>query len=151
MTTRLFLVQHGEAKPDSEDPDRPLTDTGAANVRRVAAATAHLVTVGRVVHSGKTRARQTADIWAETLGVAVEASDGLAPGDDPTIWADRIGDDDVMLVGHLPHLARLAGLLVAGDAACPVVAFVNGGLVGLRLAEGRWSVELVVPAAATLT
>jgi phosphohistidine phosphatase len=142
---RLFLVQHGEAKPDSEDPDRPLTDTGAANVRRVAAACAQLVTARLVIHSGKTRAHQTADIWAETLGVPVEAADGLAPGDDPAIWADRIGDDDVMLVGHLPHLARLTGLLVAGDAVCPVVAFVNAGLVGLRLADGRWSIELVVP------
>ena len=31
---RLYLVQHGEAKPEEEDPERPLTDRGASDVRR---------------------------------------------------------------------------------------------------------------------
>jgi len=30
----LYLVQHGEAKPKSEDPDRPLTDTGRETVQQ---------------------------------------------------------------------------------------------------------------------
>jgi phosphohistidine phosphatase len=38
----------------------------------------------------------------------------------------------MMLVGHLPHLARLAGLLLAGDPDRPVIAFGQGGLVGLE-------------------
>jgi phosphohistidine phosphatase SixA len=33
----LFLVQHGEAKSETEDPERPLTDRGAETVVRMAA------------------------------------------------------------------------------------------------------------------
>jgi phosphohistidine phosphatase len=32
----LYLVQHGQAKTEEEDPERPLTDRGAADVGRVA-------------------------------------------------------------------------------------------------------------------
>jgi len=151
--TRLYLVQHGEAMNPEEDPDRPLTDRGATDVRRVAqlAAGARSVAVERVVHSGKTRARQTAEVWGEMLGVPVEVSDGLAPLDDPRIWATRVTAEtgDLMLVGHLPHLAKLAGLLLAGDADRSVVAFRQGGLVGLGRGPAGWSVWLVLPPAAS--
>jgi phosphohistidine phosphatase len=154
---RLYLVQHGQAKSEQEDPDRPLTDRGATDVRAVArrAADAGSVTVERVVHSGKTRARQTADVWGEVLGLRIEESDGLAPKDDPEIWASRVGAGtaNLMLVGHLPQLARLAGLLLTGDADTSVVDFQPGGLVGLRLVDreqgpARWSVWLALPPAA---
>jgi phosphohistidine phosphatase len=149
---RVYLVQHGEAKSDEEDPDRPLTDDGASEVRRVVgvAAGAGSVMVERIVHSAKTRARQTAAAWGEALGVPIEESDGLAPRDDPAIWAARVtaGTRDMMLVGHLPHLARLAGILLAGDPDRPVIAFRPGGLVGLEKGPAGWSVWLVLPPAA---
>ena len=109
---RVYLVQHGEAKSEEEDPDRPLTDRGATEVRRVVgvAAGAGSVMVERIVHSGKTWARQTAAAWGAALGVPIDESAGLAPRDDPAIWAARVTAEtrDMMLVGHLPHLARLA-------------------------------------------
>lgn len=145
---RLYLVQHGEAKSEAEDPDRPLTERGADRVRRVAvsAVTAGLVTVERVVHSGRTRARQTAETWGQILGIPVEAGEGLAPGDDPSVWAGRLeGGGNLMLVGHLPHLAKLAALLLVGDADLPVVAFRNGALVGLRQDGAYWSVFVLLP------
>jgi phosphohistidine phosphatase len=147
VVVRLYLVQHGEAKSEAEDPDRPLTEQGASQVRQVAdaAAAAGLVTVERIVHSGKTRARQTAETWGETLGVKIEEADGLAPNDDPSIWAGRLADAHIMLVGHLPHLAKLAGLLLVGDASRPVVTFRNGGLVGLQQDDYGWSVVVVFP------
>jgi phosphohistidine phosphatase len=147
IVVRLYLVQHGEAKSEAEDPDRPLTERGASQVRQVAdaAAAGGLVTVDRIVHSGKTRARQTAETWGEMLGVKVEEADGLAPNDDPSIWVGRLTDHDVMLVGHLPHLAKLAGLLLTGDADRPVVIFRNAGLVGLQQEDGGWSVAVVFP------
>jgi phosphohistidine phosphatase len=106
---RLYLVQHGEAKTEQEDPERPLTDRGAEEVRRVAtrATERARLAIGQILHSGKTRARQTAEIWAEVLGVPVDQSEALAPLDDPKVWAARLdtGLEDLMLVGHLPHLA----------------------------------------------
>jgi phosphohistidine phosphatase len=150
---RLYLVQHGAATTEEEDPRRPLTDRGADDVRRVArlAARAGTVDVAQIVHSGKTRARQTAEIWSEALGVPIEEVEGLAPMDDPAVWADRLPTEqrDLMLVGHLPHLAKLAGLLLVGDAERPVVAFRQGGVVGLELTPPEaWSVWLAVPPAA---
>jgi phosphohistidine phosphatase len=56
---RRYLVEHGEAKSEEEDPDRPLTDRGVIDVRRVVGVVAGPggVMVERIVHSGKMRAR----------------------------------------------------------------------------------------------
>lgn len=145
----LFLVQHGQAKAEEDDPERPLTDQGVDDVARVArhAVAQPGMRPTRVFHSGKTRARQTAEIWGGLLGVQVEQADALAPNDDPTIWTERLRAeaDDLMLVGHLPHLARLAGLLVIGAAEPPVVRFRPGGLVALERTDTGWVVSVVLP------
>ena len=89
---RLYLVQHGLAKSADDDPLRPLTEEGADDVSRVARlATSRLgVQVERIVHSGKTRARGTAEIWAALVGFDSEEDDGLAPNDDPAPWVERL-------------------------------------------------------------
>lgn len=146
---QLYLVQHGRAKTENEDPERPLTDQGVEDVAGVANhAVAQLgVRPTRVFHSGKARARQTAEAWGEMLDIDVEQADALAPNDDPTIWLERLRSepDDLMLVGHLPHLARLAGLLLIGAADRPVVKFRQGGLVGLERTDTGWVVSLLLP------
>jgi phosphohistidine phosphatase len=148
----LYLVQHGEAKKEEEDPARDLTGKGMDDVMRVAAFVGKLQPApGLVLHSGKTRAMTTAAILAEAWkpreGVA--AADGLAPLDDPEIWAGRIAgmSDNLALVGHLPHLARLAGLLLCGDRNNKVINFKMGGAVCLKRGEeGRWGVEwMIIP------
>jgi phosphohistidine phosphatase len=150
---RLYLVQHGQAKSETEDPERPLTDQGSDEVMRVAHQAVEVARVrpARVVHSGKTRARQTAELWAGLLGVAVEEGDGLAPNDDPRTWAGRLGasSDDLLLVGHLPHLGRLAACLVIGRPEPLLVRFRPGGLVGLDQADTGWVISVVVPPEAT--
>jgi phosphohistidine phosphatase len=45
-----------------------------------------------------------------------------------------------MLVGHLPFLDRLAGLLVTGDADRSVVRFQKGGIVCLVRQDEKWVV-----------
>jgi phosphohistidine phosphatase len=49
-------------------------------------------------------------------------------------------DKDVMLVGHLPHLQRLAGLLICSDSECEAVHFRNGGVLCLERRKTGWSV-----------
>jgi phosphohistidine phosphatase len=146
---KLYLVQHGQAKPEDEDPERPLTTDGADVVGRVARRAVERLGVRprRVVHSGKTRARQTAEIWGRLLDVDAEQSDALAPNDDPTAWVRRIADEneDLMLVGHLPHLARLATMLLTGSAADPLIQFQQGGLVTLEPSDTGWMVSVVLP------
>lgn len=144
---RLCLVQHGEAKSEREDPERPLTDQGREQVTRVArfaASTGHLH-VHRTVHSGKTRARQTAEILAEYLRprAGLSQMDGLAPNDDPSIAAKTVAEasEILMVVGHLPHLSRLASLLIFGETGKMPVYFRMGGIVALgQDDQGVWSV-----------
>jgi phosphohistidine phosphatase len=149
---QLYLVQHGKAKPKDEDPERTLTEEGRAEVEGVARFLAPSLSAQRAViyHSGKARARQTAHaLTAAFPSAALEEVGGLGPMDDPLIWAQRLaeGEGDVVLVGHLPHLGRLAGLLLAGSPEEQPVSFSNGGVVCLRRnAEGRWTlVWSVVP------
>ncbi|MDX1660450.1 MAG: phosphohistidine phosphatase SixA [Gemmatimonadota bacterium] len=139
---RAYLMQHGLAKSKAEDPDRPLTDEGRAEVERVAAVAERAgVRVEAVLHSGKTRARQTAELLGARLGPAnVEVIDGVSPMDDPGVVADRLEEraGSAAVVGHLPHLSRLAGLLLTGDADREVVAIRNAGLVCLEREGGSW-------------
>lgn len=133
----LYLMQHGEAKAESEDPARPLSERGRQEVERVARHAARLrLGIVLVEHSGKLRARQTAEIVASCLEPRprVEERAGLAPNDDPDDLARALRDasEPQLLVGHLPHLARLVSLLVVGDAARPILAFRMGALVALR-------------------
>lgn len=70
---KLYLVQHGESKPESEDPARPLTNAGRAAVEQVGyhLFRAALLAADVVIrHSGKLRAAQTARILASCLRLA---------------------------------------------------------------------------------
>lgn len=64
----VYLGQHGEAEREEVDPARPLTEKGRNDVRKVALFTAGAhVRVERIFHSGKLRARQTAEILGGVL------------------------------------------------------------------------------------
>lgn len=145
----LYLVQHGESKKEQEDPERPLTDRGRNEVEAVARHAARMgLDVAIVVHSGKLRAQQTAEILAAHLEprMGVVAMAGLGPKEDPfpTRRALEQATEPRMVVGHLPHLSRLASLLLVGDAEREVVAFRMGALGCLSLDEGRWRLRWIL-------
>ena len=140
----LFLVQHGTSVPKEVDPECPLTDEGRDTVERIARdAAGHKIEVDLIQHSGKTRARQTADIMACFLkppGGVHEAS-GLDPLDDVAPAAKGLsGAENVMLVRHLPFMERLVSYLITGSTDRIVVKFQNGGIVRLDRAPetGVW-------------
>jgi phosphohistidine phosphatase len=148
----LYLVQHAAAKREEEDPERDLTEQGRENIESVAHHLKRLnIQVSQIFHSGKTRAKSTAQVLAKHLQPSAGAAEspGLAPLDDPEIWADRIAqmDEDILLVGHLPHLARLAAILLCGNKEKSTVNFQMGGVLRLRCLEpGQWAVEwMIVP------
>ncbi len=145
----LFLVQHGEAKSEAEDPARPLTDTGAKATEKMAKWLGTTeVKLAEIRHSGKKRAEQTASIFAKHIMPAPDlvAAPGLNPMDDVRQVAGELGErqSSSMIVGHLPFLARLTGLLVSGDPESEVLRFQNAGVVCLQKAEDRWSIEWAV-------
>jgi phosphohistidine phosphatase len=140
----LYLMQHGRATTDAENPERPLTDAGQAAVQRVAARVrAAGVRVSHCVHSGKLRVEQTARLLVSEIGTeaSVEVRPGLAPNDPvaPTVeWLRGVTEHQALaLVGHLPFLDSLASLLVAGNEDAQVVHFRMGGLVKLEPKEDR--------------
>jgi len=148
-------VQHAHSKPKEEDPERPLTAEGRAAAKLVANVAAKLnLGIEWIYHSGKLRARQTAEILAEALDPCpgIEAKQGLDPLDavGPIAeWlrreaSERVGA--VALVGHLPFLDRLASLLIADNEDACVVSFQYAGLIKLVPSDvtGRYSVQWIL-------
>ena len=145
----LFLVQHGEAKPGTDDSERSLTDQGAETAGRMADWAARMgITLNEIRHSGKRRAEQTAMIFAKKLDTArgVTAAKGLNPKDDVTLVAASLqgNQESIMLVGHLPHLSRLVGLLVTDNPEFEIVRFHNAGIVCLSQQDGKWAIDWVM-------
>jgi len=142
----IYLVQHGEAKSETEDPERPLTEKGKEAVELVASHIAPLgLGVAQVVHSGRLRAKQTAKIFAQYLSPpqGVKEEKGLGPLDDPQ-QAKRLiqqAERPLIIVGHLPHLSRLVSLLVLGTPDKEVIKFIKGGVVCLSQRNDNWLVE----------
>ena len=72
----LYLVHHAEAAESHVDPQRPLTEAGRRHAERLAGEAARRgVRPAAVWHSGKLRARQTAEI----LWRACNPSAGSSP------------------------------------------------------------------------
>ncbi len=144
----LYLVQHGDALSKAEDPARPLSDKGRLAVRRMASFLASSgLSAGRVIHSGKARAMETAMILSGGIGpggVVEEIDAGLAPNDltDQLLLALQGWHEDVMIVGHEPFMGRLVARLVVGDEAGGIVAFAPGAVVCLEKNEdGNWTLQ----------
>jgi phosphohistidine phosphatase len=141
--TVLYLVRHGRAKPKDEDPERSLSEVGKDDVFKMAAwADRAGIHVDEIRHSGKARARQTAELFAARLGTSSPLPvSGLGPNDDVGPLAESLRKEtrSVMLVGHLPLLERLAALLITGRTDQTAVCLDAGGLLVLRRTEVSWT------------
>ncbi|OHE56321.1 MAG: phosphohistidine phosphatase SixA [Thermodesulfovibrio sp. RBG_19FT_COMBO_42_12] len=143
----IYLVQHADAKREEEDLSRPLSEKGLRDIEKVASYVSKLnIKVHKIFHSNKLRAMQTAEVLSENLKPTRGTSevDGLTPLDDPQIWAERLKGipDDVILVGHLPHLAKLSSLLLCGNVERNIVLFKMAGFVCLKRDDAAaWSVQ----------
>ncbi|MFC1515341.1 phosphohistidine phosphatase SixA [Thermodesulfobacteriota bacterium] len=142
----LFLIQHGRSLPKDVDPDQGLSPEGISEVERIAAvAKGYGINVARIEHSGKARAGKTAEIYAAALEPegGVHERSGLKPLDDVVAFSDTVkSDDNLMLVGHLPFMARLTSYLITGSVDTPVFKFQNGGIVCLDKdpEAGAWTI-----------
>jgi phosphohistidine phosphatase len=139
----LYLVHHGDAVGADVNPMRPLSDRGRIQVDTLAQEAAARGAHPEVIwHSGKLRARQTAEAYLRHCNplAAFSATRGLQPSD-PTNWiVDTVAGDtrQVMLVGHFPHLPRLLGRLISGNAEAGPAEFPLNGVVALEEMGGRW-------------
>lgn len=140
-----YLVRHGDAVAEIDNPERPLSVKGRQNVER----TAHLalrrnIQISAIYHSGILRAVETAQILAEVLAppLGLQLHAGLLPEDDPAIVKAELDlmNHPIALVGHLPHLDRLAALLTSDDPQRAVVEFLPAMMVGFEKQNHQWKI-----------
>ena len=99
---RVYLIQHGQSKPEEEDPQRRLTAKGIGEVQNVAEFLRPLkLAVDAIWHSDKARAQQTGELLAEAILARdrVVQREGLGPKDQvattkEALEQNRPGHDD---------------------------------------------------------
>lgn len=125
---KLFLVRHGVAVDGiggeiKSDAQRPLTPDGRDEVEQVAKGLRRSgIRLNHLVSSPLVRARQTAAVFADEFGMAVEICDALAPGGDTQyLYAFLKGKkgDSIALFGHEPDMSDLAQELLGVEFKIP--------------------------------
>jgi len=144
MAQQLWLLRHGEAEPHGERPDfdRELTDRGRDQSRNAGLALAALkVTIHLAFTSPKVRARETAQLACEALGVEPIEHEPLASGFDAdealALLAAAGPEQRVLVSGHEPDFSQVVHDLTGGR-----IDMKKGGIVGVRLDGTRG--ELIV-------
>jgi phosphohistidine phosphatase len=139
---KIYLVRHGLANSAEVDPEKGLSDQGKAEIVHLAEAVRHLgISVKEIWHSGKARAEQTAQILAQAIKSerGVVQKDGLGPTDPVQDVAVKLkaAGEDIMLVGHLPFMAKLESFILAGDDHHSVLEFKAGSVACLEHTKGK--------------
>ena len=126
----IWLLRHAEAEDGSPDAARELTEKGKRQSRNAGLALKALgVELELCLTSPKVRARDTALIACEPLGVEVREDERLAGGPfDPEEVA--AGLEEVLLVGHDPDFS-----MAVHDATGAQVRMKKGGLAGIEKGE----------------
>ena len=143
----LYLMQHGDAVSKDVDASRPLSETGKAQVRRVAdllERNGHRPS--HVFHSGKLRATQTAEIVSAAFAPCLQCEEmgGLGPMDSPDALIDELSErtEDILLVSHMPLVGRLVSRLVSGAEDNVIAAFLPGSIACLERDEDQsWVID----------
>ena len=132
--TELYLIRHADAgDPEAwtgSDDVRPLSGKGEKQAKRLGRFLAELgFRPGAVITSPKTRARQTAEIVADALGVEIAIDERLAGGVDvvavEAILFDAGEPERPVLVGHDPDFSELTSWI----AGAGPIALKKGALV----------------------
>lgn len=147
---KLYLVQHAKAVSKEIDPEQPLSEEAYKELQKVCNFIRLLnLSVDFLWHSDKKRAKQTTEMLAKAISVKSQIikRDDIGPNDDVMKIADDLTQSghDIMIVGHLPFLGKLASLLLTGSETKETIAFKNAGIVCLSCSEGnKWQIEWIV-------
>lgn len=145
---KLYLMQHGDAVSKDVDPERPLSETGRKDVERLATFLSKTsFKPARIIHSGKTRAKQTAELLATQTApdAKIEASSGLSPKDEvkPVARQTESWTGDTLIVGHRPFMGRMVAQLIS-DADKEVVDYQPGSIVCVERSDGDWKIAWMI-------
>jgi phosphohistidine phosphatase len=144
MAQFVFLVHHADAVAGNIDHMRPLSPRGLAQAEQVAKElAARGAKPAAIWHSGKLRARQTAEVCWRAVNpfAAFTAVRGLQPEDDPETIAVALAaeDRDVLLASHMPFLPTLLHRLTTGRRDRMSAAFPLNGVVALERDGDVWT------------
>jgi phosphohistidine phosphatase len=139
----LVLVHHGDAVGPDVDPMRPLSSVGRAATGRLAGLAAERgVKPDAIWHSGKLRARQTAELFWQACNpfAPITAERGLLPDDPPHWMRDRLAAEarSILIASHLPYLPRLLASLLGERDESRAHVFPLHGCVALETDGDRW-------------
>ena len=102
----IWLLRHGDAEDGSPDAERRLTEKGEQQARAAGRALLHLdVRLDACIASPKVRARDTARLACEPLGVEVSEDDRLEGGPFDVSEVTAGLGDELLLVGHDPDFS----------------------------------------------
>lgn len=144
---KLYLIQHGIALPEEKDPEKSLSPEGKEETQRTAEfLKTKNIEVDAVWHSPKLRAAQTAQIIANSiLCPEIKERDDLNPLDSVENFPQEIKslNKNLMIIGHLPFLQKLASLLLSRSETNQSISFKNSGVVCLEYTD-NWKISWMV-------
>ena len=142
---KLCFLRHGEAdwpNWDKPDDERPLTERGRKEMKRVAKFLERLkFSADAILTSPLPRASQTAEIVAKCLGIELKTEAALAHGFNVARLRRLFGKADadcVMVVGHEPNFSEVIKELTGGE-----IKFSKAGVALLEVNRGCTSGKLL--------
>jgi phosphohistidine phosphatase len=141
---KLYLARHGQAASPEPGASASLTAHGKTDVERVGLDLARRsLNIQQIWYSPKTRTRQTAEIYAEILGIKplnlMEKNTLLIDADIDLLYHDILESkiNHLLLVSHEPLLNELSSFLVEDMADLSSIFFPTSGVAAFE--QGlRW-------------
>ncbi len=144
---KLYLIQHGISLPEEKDPEKSLSPEGKEETQRTAEfLKTKNIKVDAVWHSPKLRAMQTAQIISNSIFCSeTKERNDLNPLNSVENFPEEIKslDKNLMIVGHLPFLQKLASLLLSGSETNQFISFKNSGVVCLEYTD-TWKIAWMI-------
>jgi len=144
---RLYLIRHGISLPEEKDPEKSLSQEGKEQTQKIAEfLKTKSVKVDAIWHSPKLRAIQTAQIISKSIFCPeIQERNDLNPLDSVEKFPEEIQslNKDLMIVGHLPFLQKLASLLLSGSETNQFISYKNSGVVCLEYTD-TWKIAWMV-------
>ena len=148
----IYLMQHGDYVSKEQDPEESLSPEGKDKMNKIAQALTRIdIKIDQIITSPKKRARETAEIVATSVGSSPEKIvetplvKALTPPQETIEYLGQFAHlKSLLIVGHLPSLARITSYLLM-DGSQEMIHFERGGIARIdveslptRAGQLRW-------------
>jgi phosphohistidine phosphatase len=143
----IYLARHGEALSVEKNPERPLSKEGRYEIEKIAELLKKQdLKIGQIIHSGKKRAEETAQIFSSKIGDGkISSIKELSPNDNvESFWKNVQSNDDIMYVGHLPFMEKLVSYIITGDKNDTIVKIKTAGVICLEKGQDIWYIKWAI-------